>query len=65
MSDLLANSRLDNVRVDPTLYDLYAAEFDAFAALPGNTLTIVPEPTAVSLLLAAIAIVSGRRGRHW
>lgn len=52
LSSLLSISTLDNVRVDPALYSLYAAELDAFDAIEGNTVTVVPEPSALVLMLA-------------
>ena len=44
---------LINVRVDPTLFNRYAAEFNAFDAIAGNTVTVVPEPSAIFLCTAA------------
>ena len=38
---MLGIESLDDVTVDPYLYSDYADEFDAFAAIEGNTLTIV------------------------
>ena len=53
LSNLLTLERLDNVRVDQALFDRYAAEFNAFDAIPGNTVTVVPEPSAIFLCTAA------------
>jgi Leucine-rich repeat (LRR) protein len=61
LSALLGIASLDNVRVDPSLYKMYAAEFAAFAALPGNTVTIVPEPTGTIILLGILGIVAAIR----
>ena len=56
LSALLDIESLDNVRVDPSLYNRYTADFDAFAAMPGNTVTVLPEPSSVlSLVLASVA----------
>jgi hypothetical protein len=41
LSDLLTIPTLQNVRVDQTLFDLYAAELDAFEAIPGHTVTLI------------------------
>ena len=53
LSNLLTLETLDNVRVDQALFDRYAAEFNAFDAIPGNTVTVVPEPSAIFLCTAA------------
>ena len=53
LSNLLTLEGLDNVRVDQALFDRYAAEFNAFDAIPGNTVTVVPEPSAIFLCTAA------------
>lgn len=60
---LLDIGSLAHVRVDPALYHRYAAELNAFAAKPGHTLTIVPEPTGLGLALAVAAIAAACRGR--
>jgi hypothetical protein len=62
LSALIGIASLDNVRVDRALYDRYVDEFDAFAALPGNTVTIVPEPTGTVILLGILGIVAACRG---
>jgi Leucine-rich repeat (LRR) protein len=53
LSNLLTLEGLDNVRVDQALFDRYAAAFNAFDAIPGNTVTVVPEPSAIFLCTAA------------
>jgi hypothetical protein len=53
LSNLLTLETLDNVRVDQALFDRYAAEFNAFDAIAGNTVTVVPEPSAIFLCTAA------------
>ena len=40
LASLLGIGTLDNVTVDPNLYALYQDEFDAFAAMEGNSLTV-------------------------
>jgi carboxypeptidase N regulatory subunit/peroxidase len=60
LSALLNIKTLDNVRVDHALFNRYAAEFNAFDAIPGNTVTIVPEPKAVVLLLLTLLTLSCR-----
>jgi hypothetical protein len=42
LSNLLTLDTLDNVRVDQALFDRYAAEFNAFAAIASYTVTVVP-----------------------
>ncbi|MCA9166757.1 MAG: PEP-CTERM sorting domain-containing protein, partial [Planctomycetales bacterium] len=42
LTSLLGIATLDNVTVDQALFDLYADEFDAFAAMDGKRLTLVP-----------------------
>ncbi len=65
LSNLLTLETLDNVRVDQALFDRYAAEFNAFDAIPGNTVTVVPEPSAILLCTAAwILGWSFRQRRH-
>jgi Leucine-rich repeat (LRR) protein len=61
LSILLAIPTLDDVRVDRALYDLYVDEFNAFAALPGNTVSIVPEPTGTGILLGILGIAAACR----
>ena len=41
LSSLLSITTLDNITVDQSLFDLYADEFNAFAAMDGNTVTVV------------------------
>ena len=41
LDNLLGNSTLKNVTVDHVLFDLYADEFDDFAAIDGNMVTVV------------------------
>lgn len=43
LATLLDIATLDAVRVDPELYSAYEDEFLAFSAVPGNSVTIVPE----------------------
>jgi len=65
MRRLLDISTLDNVTVDKALFERYAAEFNAFAALPGNTVTVVPEPSAIGLLaMGLLALVNAKRDRR-
>jgi uncharacterized protein YjbI with pentapeptide repeats len=66
LSSLLAIPTLDHVRVDRALYERYVDEFDAFAALPGNTVTVVPEPTGTVILLGILgtAATCCRRRRN-
>jgi hypothetical protein len=61
LSALFGIASLDNVRVDPSLYSMYTAGFNAFAVLPGNTVTIVPEPTGTIILLGILGIVAASR----
>jgi Leucine-rich repeat (LRR) protein len=61
VSALLGIPTLNDVRLDPSLYSLYAAEFDNFAATAGNTLTIVPEPTTCTLALVSLCLAMSRR----
>jgi hypothetical protein len=63
LSNLLNLQRLDNVRVDQALFDRYAAEFNAFDEVPGNTVTLVPEPSA--FLLCSAAWILGWTFRQW
>jgi Leucine-rich repeat (LRR) protein len=44
LSNLLSIATLENVRVDQALFNRYAAEFNAFDAIPGNTVTVVVTP---------------------
>jgi hypothetical protein len=53
LSNLLSLEQLDIVRVDQVLFNRYTAEFNAFDAIPGNTVTVVPEPLAVFLCTVA------------
>jgi hypothetical protein len=39
---------LKNIRVDQALFDRYAAEFNAFDLIPGNRVTVVPEPSSLA-----------------
>jgi hypothetical protein len=55
---------LDNVRVDASLYNLYAAEFDAFAAIAGNMVAIVPEPSSALLGLGGIVWLRSGKTRR-
>jgi Leucine-rich repeat (LRR) protein len=65
LSNLLSLEQLDNVRVDQALFDRYAAEFNAFDAIPGNTVTVVPEPSAILLCTAASVLgCAFRQRRH-
>ena len=61
LSNLLGISTLNNVRIDSSLYGQYSTELDAFAALPGNAVTVVPEPSTVTLLLLAGVVCFFRR----
>jgi hypothetical protein len=62
LSALLNIETLDYVRVDQALFDRYAAEFNAFDAIPGNSVTVVPEPQAAMLVvLVLVALSCGRR----
>lgn len=54
LSNLLSIPTLDNLRIDSLLYELYSAEFDAFAALDGKTMTVVPEPSTYLLLTSVV-----------
>jgi hypothetical protein len=45
LSNLLDIATLDNVTVSQTLFDSYADEFNAFDAIDGNMVTVVPDPT--------------------
>ena len=49
--NLLSIPRLGRVRIDSSLYNAFKPEFDAFAAAPGKSITIVPEPSSMPLLL--------------
>ena len=64
LSLLLGIPTLDNVSVDSNLFASYEAEFEAFAAMPGNTVTVVPEPSgfAAVLIMSMGATVIARRG---
>lgn len=42
LAELLSLTMLDNVTVDQMLFDSYSDEFNAFAAMEGNTVTVVP-----------------------
>ena len=61
LNGLLKIPSLDHVRLDTTLYRHFAPELDAFAAVPGNTVTIVPESTCILFLPAVIPFFSARR----
>jgi hypothetical protein len=61
LSILLAIPTLNHVRVDGALYDRYVDEFDAFAALSGNTVTVVPEPAGTIILFGILGIVAACR----
>ena len=54
LDTLLGIDTLSQVTVDPVLFEQYADEFSAFAAIDGHTVTVVPEPAARWLLLIAI-----------
>ena len=65
MRRLLDIATLDNVTVDKALFERYAAEFSAFDALSGNTLTVVPEPATIgSLAIGLLALVGTKRHRR-
>jgi Leucine-rich repeat (LRR) protein len=65
LSNLLSIATLKNVRVDQALFNRYAAEFNAFDAIPGNTVTVVPEPSTIFLLATACFLSRTiRRGGH-
>jgi hypothetical protein len=55
---------LDHVRVDHGLYDLYADEFTAFAAIDGNTLVVIPEPSGLTVLLLGVVTLAARGRRY-
>jgi Leucine-rich repeat (LRR) protein len=57
LSALLNIPTLDNVRVDQALFNRYAAEFNAFASISGNIVTVVPEPSTLLLCTAASVLV--------
>ena len=40
---------LDNVRVDQSLFVLYEDELNSFSRSPGNSVTVVPEPTSLAI----------------
>jgi len=61
LSNLLTIATLNSVRVDQVLFYRYAAEFNAFDAIPGNTVTVVPEPLAASLVLAGVTLFAAYR----
>jgi len=65
LSALLSIATLDNVRIDPTLYSLYAAELDEFDAIIGNTVTVVPEPLSIVLLILSSVAWQQRRRVDW
>ena len=62
LSNLLTMPTLENVTVDPSLFGLYETEFNVFAAMPGKTVTIVPEPSGNAFLLI-LAIGAAMHGR--
>jgi Leucine-rich repeat (LRR) protein len=65
LSALLNIQTLDDVRVDQALFNRYAAEFNAFASIPGNTVTVVPEPSTFLFWTAASVLVwTFLRRRH-
>jgi hypothetical protein len=66
LSNLLTLESLDNVRLDQALFDQHSAEFNAFDAIPGNTVTVVPEPSVFCLSITTIGLVwlPARRRRH-
>ena len=43
---LLNNPSLNNLSIDQSLFDRYSVELGEFAALPGNTVNVVPEASA-------------------
>ena len=61
LSNLLGIATLDKVTVNSSLFGLYADEFNAFDAMDGNTVTVVPEPS--SLLLALVGFLPLLRRR--
>ena len=46
INDILSAAFLDNVTVDRNLFELYESDFNSFAALDGNDLTIIDEVDA-------------------
>ena len=64
LTQLLGIATLDNVTVDRFLFDLYADEFNAFDALPGNTVTVVPEPGGVVLAVLLFGLLCRRPYFH-
>jgi hypothetical protein len=65
LSNLLNISTLGTVTVDPALFNLYAAELNAFDALFGRTVIVVPEPSAffLSVVAGGLALAFHRRRR--
>ena len=64
LSNLLSIPTLENVTVDPSLFGLYETEFNAFAAVPGKTVLVVPEPTGTAtLLIVVLGVVVTQRTR--
>jgi len=61
---LLSIPTLDNVRIDLYLFGQYAQELNAFDAMPGNTVTVVPEPNSSVLILLTCWLVSFRCSRR-
>jgi Leucine-rich repeat (LRR) protein len=57
LNGLLSIATLNNIRLNQALFNHYAAEFQAFDALPGNTVTVVPEPATALILLAGVLTV--------
>lgn len=57
LNKLLGIPTLHNIIVDPLLFSHYATEFHAFDALPGNTVTVVPEPGTVELGILLFSLV--------
>lgn len=57
LNNLLTIAILKNVRVDQALFDRYAAEFRAFDAISGNAVSVVPEPSTTSFVLAGVLLL--------
>ena len=62
LDSLLGITTLRNVRIDTELFNRYAEQLTAFAAVDGNTLTVVPEVSTG--VLACLGILSGMLPRR-
>ena len=61
LAALVGIGSLDEITIDPDLYETYQDELDDWDAISGNVLTVVPEPSTLMLLVVGCALLCFRR----